>query len=272
VGRHDRRCRLGIATGATVESLLALARVAPKIPSARDRHAAFLLRMHYADVPTMKPFWSISEACVWAATLDPDAVDAVNGRNPDDVHWLMPDTPPDAYSDHVLAWHSSLREGRPSVWEAYKQLPALCGDERLTMFGVARDDGDVEPIPKAAWAGLEISHNSRAGFVAEIPLNPGARWWTRLRLQSADVQRIWPPIEASLEQPSIVTAKALEPSAQRQSAGRKPVQRNRARGWIDAKYPKGVPEALSNAALVAAMKDDKIVASERTVIRARGGK
>jgi len=64
------------------------------------------------------------------------------------------------------------------------------------MFGVALDDGDVEPIPKAAWAGLEISHNSRAGFVAEIPLNPGARWWTRLRLQSADVQRIWPAKES----------------------------------------------------------------------------
>jgi hypothetical protein len=117
----------------------------------------------------------------------------MNGRNPDDVHWLMPDTPPDAYSDHVLAWHSSLREGRPSVWEAYKQLPALCGNEHLTMFGVARGDGDVEPIPTAAWATLEISHDARAGFVAEIPLNPGARWWTRLRLLSAAVQRIWPP-------------------------------------------------------------------------------
>lgn len=145
----------------------------------------------------MKPYWSISEACVWAATLDPDAVDAVNGRNPDGVHWLMPDTPPDAYSDHVMAWHGHLRGGRPSVWEAFGQLRQLCGDELLTMFGVARDVGDFEPIPATAWAGLAIYHDeARGGFVAEIPLdlgNPGARWWTRLRLRSADVQRIWPP-------------------------------------------------------------------------------
>src|SRR5713226_5490884 len=135
--------------------------------------------MHYADVPTMKPYWSISEACVWAATLDLDAVDAVNDRNPDGAHWLIPGSPPVGYDNHVLAWRCHLLDlagggPMPNVWEAYVQLRQLCGDGHLTMYGVARDDGDFEAIPAVAWAGLEISPSEARGcFVADIRLDLG---------------------------------------------------------------------------------------------------
>jgi hypothetical protein len=64
---------------------------------------------------------------------------------------------------------------------------------------------------------LAIHHNeARGGFVAEIPLdqgNPDARWWTRLRLRSVDVQREWPPIGAPIEQPrTLDDAKPRKPT------------------------------------------------------------
>ena len=70
----------------------------------------------------MKPFWSISEACVWAATVDLDAVDAVSNGDPEDVHWLMPArrrTPTAAR----YGVHSSLRVGRPSGREPRSRSP-----------------------------------------------------------------------------------------------------------------------------------------------------
>lgn len=157
----------------------------------------------------MKPYWSISETCVWAATLDLDAVDAVNERQPDGAHWLFGYTPPVGYDCHVLEWRrrSLERVGRtlPDTWEAFNQLRPLCGDGLLTMYGIPRDEGGHEPIPCAAWAGVEITHSETRGcFVADIHLalgNPGACWWTWLRLRSADVQRIWPPIDAPIKQP-----------------------------------------------------------------------
>jgi hypothetical protein len=156
----------------------------------------------------MQPFWSISETCVWAATRDLDAVAIVHDK-PDSAHWFFADAPPIGYGSHVIAWRCHLldlagADPLPDPWEAYKQLPARCGDGLLTMYGVARDDGNIEPIPTAAWAALEISYNSRGGYVADMPLalrNPGAQRWTQLRLRSTDVQRIWPPIEAAAEQP-----------------------------------------------------------------------
>jgi hypothetical protein len=212
----------------------------------------------------MKPYWSISEACVWGSTLDLDAVEAVNGGNPDGVHWLMPETPPDAYSDHVMAWQCYLREGMPSVWEAFTQLRQLCGDGLLTMLGVARDVGDFEPVPATAWAGLTIHHDeARGGFVAEIPRdlgNPDARWWTRLRLRSADVQRIWPPIEATL---------AAQPSTKR-TAGAKATKREVAIAWARKAFPNGIiPPTMKNETLVADLRTATgIGMSEKTLRRA----
>jgi hypothetical protein len=129
----------------------------------------------------MQPFWTISETCVWAATLDLDAVAVVHGDRPDSVHWLFADSPPIDYGNHVMAWRRS--GGAPDIWEAFTQLRALCGDGRLTMLGVPRGDGNIESIPEPAWAALEILPEVAVGFVARIPLNSGACWWTQLRLR-----------------------------------------------------------------------------------------
>jgi hypothetical protein len=201
----------------------------------------------------MKPFWSISEACVWAATLDPDAVDAVNGRNPDDVYWLMPDTPPDAYSDHFLAWHSSLREGRPSVREAFKALGDLCADGALTMHGFEHGTGCSGPIPTDAWAGIALVTIARRGLVAarrgsEV-LDPEALWWSDLTIRSADVLKVWP----------------IEPRpAAKRDVGPKSSKREAVKAYIRNTYPGGrVPHDVKNESIAAA-----VGVHEKTVRRA----
>jgi hypothetical protein len=198
----------------------------------------------------MKPYLSISEACVWAATRDLDALDAVTERNPESAHWLFNDSLPVGYDFHVLAWRRHLLElaGKPpmpDVWEAFTQLRQLCGNERLTMFGIARDDGDPEPIPSIAWAGLEISHNaSCADYVAAMRLdlgNPSARWWTRLRLRSVDVQRIWPPIATATEQPNTqgtIPAKPRKPAYDEILAW----YVDRVTGWPQGRLPPSRPD------------------------------
>ncbi|MGH6949383.1 MAG: hypothetical protein ACREH4_00775 [Vitreimonas sp.] len=122
----------------------------------------------------MKPFLTIPEACVWAATREDEAVDAVTQRDPEGAHFLVDD----------------------AAHEAFFALPALCAEGRLTMYGTERDQGDTAPIPRDAWAELEISHSSRwRGFVAAVrdPVrNSEARWWTRLKVRSDDVLTIWP--------------------------------------------------------------------------------
>jgi hypothetical protein len=142
-----------------------------------------------ASAAVAKPYWSIAETCVWAATRDLYAVADVSGR-PEGVDFIEP-------------------EGLPAAWKAFRQLPALCGDDKLTMHGVAYGDGNHEPIPATAWPGLEITHSQALGrFVAASPFNPGARWWTRLTICSADAQRIWPPREQTERPADDVTVKA----------------------------------------------------------------
>jgi hypothetical protein len=66
----------------------------------------------------------------------------------------------------------------------------------ITMTGIPHDSGDREPIPATAWADLKISSQSdQRGFTAAAFHNPHARWWAKLRISVADVQRIWPPME-----------------------------------------------------------------------------
>jgi hypothetical protein len=145
----------------------------------------------------MKPYWSISEACAWIVTGDLDAVEHVSISDPEAAHFLIGGDalPPYQFCEHVFEWPASCG------WHALVQIQQYCGEGRLTMFGVSVDGGIHESIPRAAWGALKISHNKRlACFVAAPPFvdNP-TTGWARLRLLSADVQRIWPPIAASLK-------------------------------------------------------------------------
>jgi hypothetical protein len=145
----------------------------------------------------MKPYWSISEACAWIVTGDLDAVEHVSISDPEAAHFLIGGDalPPYQFCEHVFEWPASCG------WHALTQIEQYCGDERIAMFGVPEDDGIHESIPGTAWAALKISHSERlACFVAAPPPvgNP-TTWWARLRLRSADVQQIWPPLEAAPE-------------------------------------------------------------------------
>lgn len=218
----------------------------------------------------MKPYWSISEACAWIVTRDLDAVEHVSNSDPEAVHFLLGGDalPPYRFCEHVLEWPPSCG------WHALTQIQQYCGDERITMSGVPEDGSARKSIPTIEWADLLISHSEALAcwMAAAAPVgNPSTRW-IRLRLLSADVQRLWPPIEATTKGPSIATAAKTSEQLSARSAGRKAIQRGQARDWIKAKHPEGIPDTLSNAALIAAMKVDKIFVSERTVIRARGGK
>jgi hypothetical protein len=144
----------------------------------------------------VKPYWSISEACAWIVTRDLDAVEHVSNSDPEAPHFLLGGDalPLYQFCEHVFEWPASCS------WHALTQIQQYCGDERITMFGVPQDDGIHMPIPGTAWAALGISHSEVRGcFVAAPPPvgNPSA-WWTRLRLRSADVSKVWPQIATSM--------------------------------------------------------------------------
>jgi hypothetical protein len=118
----------------------------------------------------------------------------MTARAREGIHTLLdPEGADDAPSDY------------PSAWEAFKALDDLCAAGELTMHGIEHGAGDSGPIPADAWAKLALVTIARWGLVAarrgsEV-LDPDARWWNDLTIRSADVQRIWPPIEAKSERP-----------------------------------------------------------------------
>ena len=82
----------------------------------------------------------------------------------------------------------------------------------------------------------------------------------RLRLQSADVQRIWAPTVTALEQ---------QPSTKR-AAGAKMTKRNVAIAWARKTFPDGIiPPTMKNETLVADLRIATGVGmSEKTLRRA----
>jgi hypothetical protein len=172
--------------------------------------------MHFAEIAdalcgraTVKPHWSISEACAWIVTRDLDAVEHVSNSDPEAVHFLLGGDalPPYRFCEHVLEWPASCAS------HALTQIQQYCGDERITMSGVPEDGSARKSIPAIEWADLLVSHSEvLAGWIAAAaPVGNPSTWWTRLRLLSADVQRVWPPIDAKLEEVTIDLAAASAP-------------------------------------------------------------
>jgi hypothetical protein len=141
----------------------------------------------------VNPFLTIPETCVWAATLDPEMVARVsNSGDPEAVHFFLEDAlPPLPCGAHVSVWRARCSQ------QALARLPVLCSMVGgISMTGIPLDSGDRESIPATAWADLKIgSQSDQRGFTAAAFHNPRARWWAKLRISVADVQRIWPPME-----------------------------------------------------------------------------
>jgi hypothetical protein len=146
----------------------------------------------------MKPFLTVPETCIWAATRSPEAVDALTDRAREGIHTLLD---PEGTNDAPGA-----------AWKAFKALDDLCATGELTMHGVEHGTGASGPIPADAWAKLALVTIARWGLVAarrgSEMLDPGARWWNDLTIRSADALKIWPPREETELPVDDVTVKA----------------------------------------------------------------
>lgn len=170
----------------------------------------------------MKPFLTIPEACVWAATREDEAVDAVTQSDPEGAHFLVED----------------------AAHDAFFALPALCAEGRLTIYGTERDQGDTAPIPRDAWAELEITHSDRwRGFIAavrDLVRNSEARWWTRLKVRSADVLTIWPAdaddAPAAIAATDEEIAQYTRPILERIEADGRQARRDQVRTLVEEKF------------------------------------
>ena len=116
-------------------------------------------------------FWSVAQACVWAETHDIQAVD----RTGEDGPAVYPDG------------------------DALFQIPGLCAQGILTLYGRYCGNGNMQRIPQDAWAGLRIIigdlgiFGGARGFIARQPDGHSRDgWWTNLRMLSAEAVKAWP--------------------------------------------------------------------------------
>jgi hypothetical protein len=126
---------------------------------------------------------------------------------------------------------------------------------------------DALASPRYTMAGI-----GPAGTMIEVPrelANQVTIDIERNTLSTPDGGMVW---RAVVVRSAMLGAISPEPATPRVSRGRKGWQRTKVRDYIDAHYPGGVPDSLKNAALVDELRGAKIIASARTVSRARGRK
>jgi hypothetical protein len=139
----------------------------------------------------MKTWWSVAEACVWAATRDLEAVAAV---------------PPGATLSQLGPLGRAAGKGAlPSVQAAAEALPGLCRRGEIDIQGRQILKADTKPIPAPLWQRLCLRHEilwtgpgrniRREVLIAASPgvFSPRSIWWGDLVVRRADAVRVWPP-------------------------------------------------------------------------------
>lgn len=130
----------------------------------------------------MNGYLTLTEVCVWAATRQEEAVE--RERPAETAIWLELYEPGSEVLRHPK--------------EIFRELPQLCENGKLTMFGLENGHGDIRDIPTLRWSQLQI-YESKDGFYAAVPSHDRtATWWGRLRIASNDAKRVWPaPVSPS---------------------------------------------------------------------------
>jgi hypothetical protein len=140
----------------------------------------------YLGVPpeaTLPSSWTVPMACVWAATRDLEEVEKVYFDDPDNARWLFVNREPAAEGMGQL-----LTRG-----EALQQLQEWAAGGVIVVRGLLKGGGDAAAIPADAWANLQIRNPpNRTDLIAVSEFYPSGSWWSRLRVLSDDVRRVWP--------------------------------------------------------------------------------
>jgi hypothetical protein len=153
--------------------------------------------------PGPKGLWTIPEVCIWATTRHHAAVDALSsdygqkgadyeleGAHHLDATLFLSD----AYGAHVALWFAINQAELPTRLDVCEALPGLFERAALTVFGLLYDKGAPAQIPPSAWnLGCTLKYSELRGSWCAYPADDSGRWWSKLRVPSAEVMRVWAP-------------------------------------------------------------------------------